>query len=1124
MKVEDFVKKYTQDTIVQSIAETLKGEKYKHLKLKGLVGSLDAVVASALYLLQPAFSHIFVLHDKEEAYYFANDLQNLLPNKEILFFPTSYKRPYQFEETENANVLQRAEVLSRINQNRVLGSSKGDLIVSYPEALTEKVINKKSLVENTYPLKVGDSLDLEFLGEVLQSYEFERTDFVYEAGQFAIRGGIIDIFSYSNEKPYRLELFGNEIESIRTFDPISQLSEEVLEHIIIIPNVGAKLFYEVRESFFKFITPSTLLWFKDLGLTKEIIQKYFEKATEAFETTLSGGNIQLISKPEDLFETADSFTTLASEFVQIEFGKKFISGVGVGQTFSFEAKPQPSFHKDFNKIGEHLDEMQINGYQAIIFSDSAKQLQRLSFIFEETNPNIHFEQVLTSLREGFSDKNLNLCAYTDHQLFERFHRYKSKENYSKSKAMTLKELRSLQIGDFVTHVDHGIARFAGLEKVEVNGKMQESIRLVFRDDDLLYINIHSLHKIAKFTGKEGTVPSLNKLGSQEWDNKKKAVRKKVQDIARELISLYAKRREAKGFAFSKDNYLQAELESSFLYEDTPDQAKATAEVKTDMEKPYPMDRLVCGDVGFGKTEVAIRAAFKAVCDSKQVAVLVPTTILAIQHFKTFKERLKDLPCKVDYINRFRTTKEINQVLKDLKEGKIDILIGTHRIVNDDVVFKDLGLMIIDEEQKFGVKVKEKLKHHKVNVDSLTLTATPIPRTLHFSLMGARDLSIIATPPPNRQPVSTEIHTFSDELIRDAIRYELERGGQVFFVHNRVADIDSIANIVLRLVPDAKICIAHGQMDGALLEKTMLKFIDGEYDILISTNIIESGLDIPNANTIIINNAHHFGLADLHQMRGRVGRSNRKAFCYLLTPMLQGLTADSRKRLSALEEFSEVGDGFRISMRDLDIRGAGDLLGAEQSGFISDLGFEMYHQILDEAIQDLKENEFKSLFENELENVVNAVKKEDFVKDCAIETDLEILIPDSYVTNISERLQLYTQADKLENEEEMEKFKKMLTDRFGKLPEQVEDLLKTVKLRWLAKKIGLEKLVLKNQTLKGYFAQNDLYFQSEIFGRVLAFVQKHNKICKLKETNKGATLIIEEVKSIERAMNLLREIQ
>ncbi len=1122
MKIEEFVKKYTQDSTIQSIAKTLANGKGKHLKLKGLVGSLDAVVASALYLLQPTFSHIFILHDKEEAYYFANDLQNLLPNREILFFPTSYKRPYQFEETENANVLQRAEVLSRINQNRVLGSSKGDLIVSYPEALTEKVINKKSLVENTYPLKVGDSLDLEFLGEVLQSYDFERTDFVYEAGQFAIRGGIVDVFSYSNEKPYRLELFGNEIESIRIFDPISQLSEENLEHIIIIPNVGAKLFYEVRESFFKFISPSTILWFKDLGLTKEIIQKYFEKATEAFASILSGGNIQLVSKPEDLFETAESFTTLSDEFVHVEFGKRFISS-NTGQTFSFEAKPQPSFHKDFKKIGEHLEEIQTAGYQTIIFSDSAKQLQRLGFIFEEINPSIHFEQILTSLREGFSDKNLFLCAYTDHQLFERFHRYKSKENYSKSKAMTLKELRSLQIGDFVTHVDHGIARFAGLEKVEVNGKMQESIRLVFRDDDLLYINIHSLHKIAKFTGKEGTVPSLNKLGSQEWDNKKKTVRKKVQDIARELISLYAKRREAKGFAFSKDNYLQAELESSFLYEDTPDQAKATAEVKADMEKPYPMDRLVCGDVGFGKTEVAIRAAFKAVCDSKQVAVLVPTTILAMQHYKTFKERLKNLPCRVEYINRFRTTKEINQILKDLKEGKIDILVGTHRIVNDDVVFKDLGLMIIDEEQKFGVKVKEKLKHRRINVDSLTLTATPIPRTLHFSLMGARDLSIIATPPPNRQPVSTEIHTFNDELIRDAIRYELERGGQVFFVHNRVADIDSIANIILRLVPDAKICIAHGQMDGTLLEKTMLKFIDGEYDILISTNIIESGLDIPNANTIIINNAHHFGLADLHQMRGRVGRSNRKAFCYLLTPMLQGLTADSRKRLSALEEFSEVGDGFRISMRDLDIRGAGDLLGAEQSGFISDLGFEMYHQILDEAIQELKENEFKSLFENELENAVSAVKKEDFVKDCAIETDLEILIPDSYVANISERLQLYTQADKLENEEEMDKFKKMLTDRFGKLPEQVEDLLKTVKLRWLAKKIGLEKLVLKSQTLKGYFAQNDLYFQSEIFGKVLAFVQKYHKICKLKETTKGATLIIEEVKSIERAMNLLKEI-
>lgn len=1153
MKVEEFVKKYTQDSTVLSIAETLKNGKHKHLKMKGLVGSLDATVASALHLLQPELSHIFVLHDKQEAYYFANDLQNLLPNTDILFFPTSYKRPYQFEETENANVLQRAEVLSRINQNRVLGSFKGDLIVSYPEALTERVINKKSLVENTYGVKVGDNLGIDFISELLQSYDFERTDFVYEAGQFAVRGGIIDIFSYSNEKPYRLELFGDEVESIRTFDPISQLSEDILERIIIIPNVGAKLFYEVRESFFKFINPTTHLWFKDLGLTIEIIQKYFDKATEAFTTALSGGNIQLISKPEDLFETAESFTTFAADFVQIEFGKKFLLSVGTqttteeelfvksgvpptqttavssdrrygGVVFSFDAKPQPSFHKDFNKIGEHLEEMQNNGYQTFIFADSAKQLQRLTFIFEETNPNIHFAQLLTSLREGFSDKNVSICAYTDHQLFERFHRYKSKENFSKSKALTLKDLRSLQIGDYVTHVDHGIGRFAGLEKVEVNGKIQESIRLVFRDDDLLYINIHSLHKIAKFTGKEGTMPSLNKLGSQEWDNKKKSVRKKVQDIARELIALYAKRREAKGFPFNKDTYLQAELESSFLYEDTPDQAKATAEVKADMEKPYPMDRLVCGDVGFGKTEVAIRAAFKAVADSKQVAVLVPTTILAMQHYKTFRERLKDLPCKVDYINRFRTTKEINQILKDIKEGKIDVLVGTHRIVNDDVVFKDLGLMIIDEEQKFGVKVKEKLKHHRVNVDSLTLTATPIPRTLHFSLMGARDLSIIATPPPNRQPVSTEIHTFNDEIIRDAIRYELERGGQVFFVHNRVADIDSIANIILRLVPDAKICVAHGQMEGHLLEKAMLKFIDGEYDILISTNIIESGLDIPNANTIMINNAHHFGMADLHQMRGRVGRSNRKAFCYLLTPMLQGLTADSRKRLSALEEFSEVGDGFRISMRDLDIRGAGDLLGAEQSGFISDLGFEMYHQILDEAIQELKENEFKSLFEKDIvETLAAVVKQEEFVRDCAIETDLEILIPDHYVTNISERLQLYTQADKLENEEDMSKFKKMLSDRFGKLPEQVEDLLKTVKLRWLAKKIGFEKLTLKSQILKGYFAPHDRYFQSETFGRVLSFVQNHHKTCKLKETNKGATLILEEIKNIDKAMSLLGEV-
>jgi transcription-repair coupling factor (superfamily II helicase) len=1130
MKVAEFVNKYSQDTLVQSVAETIRTGKDKHLKLKGLVGSLDAVVASALHSLQPELSHIFVLHDKEEASYFVNDLQNLLPNADILFFPTSYKRPYQFEETENANVLQRAEVLSRINQNRVLGIQKGDLIVTYPEALTEKVINKKSLVENTYAAKIGDNLGMDFTVELLQSYDFERTDFVYEAGQFAVRGGIIDIFSYSNEKPYRVELFGDEIDSIRTFDPVTQLSEETLDRIIIIPNVGAKLFYEVRESFLKFINPTTHLWFKDLGLTFDIIQKYFEKATEAFTVTLSGGNIQLISKPEDLFETTETFAEQMEGFKKVEFGKKFRKSSKVvredtnsgNNEFTFEAKPQPSFHKDFTKIGEHLEEMQTNDFQTIIFAESVKQLQRLTFIFEEINPSLHFEQIHISLREGFYDSYLKICAYTDHQLFERFHRYKSQEKYSKSQALTLKELRNLQIGDYITHIDHGIGRFAGLEKVENNGRLQESIRLVFRDDDMLYINVHALHKISKFSGKEGTMPTLNKLGSQEWDNKKRSVRKKVQDIARELISLYAKRRETTGFAFSQDSYLQAELESSFIYEDTPDQAKATAEVKADMEKVHPMDRLVCGDVGFGKTEVAIRAAFKAVCDSKQVAMLVPTTILAMQHYKTFKERLKELPCRVDYINRFRTTKEINQVLKDLKEGKVDILVGTHRIVNDDVVFKDLGLMIIDEEQKFGVKVKEKLKQHRLNVDALTLTATPIPRTLHFSLMGARDLSVIATPPPNRQPVTTEIHTFHDELIRDAISYELERDGQVFFVHNRVNDIDAIANIILRLVPDAKVGVAHGQMEGHLLEKAMLKFIEGEYDILISTNIIESGLDIPNANTIIINNAHHFGMADLHQMRGRVGRSNRKAFCYLLTPM-QGLNADSRKRLSALEEFSDVGDGFRIAMRDLDIRGAGDLLGAEQSGFISDLGFEMYHQILDEAVKELKENEFKNLFEQEFEATVANLKKEDFVRDCAVETDLEILIPDKYVTNISERLQLYTQADKLEDEEALAKFKKMLTDRFGKLPDQVEDLLKTVKLRWLAKKIGLEKLTLKNQTLRGYFAQNDKYFQSETFGKVLAFVQKQSKICKLKETNKGATLIIEEVKTIDKAMNLLKEI-
>ncbi len=1143
MQTTDFLALYTQDAIVQLIAEQIHAaQQGEVVQIKGLAGSLDAVLAASSHKLYPQTT-LFVLVDREEAAYFHNDLQNLIgKSTEILFFPTSYKRPYQFEEIDNANVLQRAEVLNRVSQAKQ--NQTAELIVTYPEALVEKVINQRSLLQNTFTAKIGDKLDLDFISELLLTYDFEKSDFVYEAGQFAVRGGIIDVFSYANELPYRIELFGDEIETIRTFDPTSQLSVEGIKNIALIPNVQTKLLHEVRESMLRFVPKNTKIWCKDIFLTSEIIGKYYEKAVANFNTIVSG-DISLVPKPEDLFETTQSFDEGIKPFTIVEFGKRFCYNtkniteksppspkggndettsktppLGEGVLFSFEldAKPQPAFNKDFGLMAKNLGENQLRGITTLIAAEIPKQFERLKTIFDEIETKVKFKDLNIALREGFIDSQRQLACYTDHQLFGRFHRYKGQEKYSKSKALTLKELRSLQIGDYVTHVEYGVARFAGLEKVENNGKMQEAIRLIYRDDDILYVSIHSLHKIAKYTGKDGTMPSLSKLGSQEWENKKKSVKRKVKDIAKELIALYAKRKAAKGFAFNKDNYLQMELESSFIYEDTPDQAKATADVKTDMEKPYPMDRLVCGDVGFGKTEVAIRAAFKAVNDSKQVAVLVPTTILAMQHYHTFKDRLANLPCTVDYINRFRTAKEVKQVLKDVESGKIDILIGTHRLVSKDVKFKALGLLVIDEEQKFGVKVKEQLKELKVNIDSLTLTATPIPRTLHFSLLGARDLSVISTPPPNRQPVSTEIHSFNEALIRDAVSYELKRGGQVFFVHNRVGDIEQVANIILRLVPDARVCYAHGQMDGDDLEKVMVKFIEGDYDVMVSTNIIESGLDIPNANTIMINNAHNFGLSDLHQMRGRVGRSNRKAFCYLLAPTLQGLTADARKKLSALEEFSELGDGFKIAMRDLDIRGAGNLLGGEQSGFINDVGYEMYHQILDEAMKELKEEEFRELFASELKLTDN----EFVTSDCSIETDMEILIPDHYVSNISERLQLYAKADELENPEELEKFKAMLVDRFGKLPTQVEDLLKTVELRWVAEKIGFEKLTLKNDTLKGWFVDKvkmPTYYQSEVFGKVLNFVPR-NKNFQMKEMNNKLLLIVKDIKNVNIAIKLL----
>ncbi|MEN8248487.1 MAG: transcription-repair coupling factor [Bacteroidota bacterium] len=1117
MKVSDFLKLYKQDSIIQTIAEAIKPNESGYTKLKGLVGSLDAVISAAVYSINHQ-NHLFILHDKEEAAYFFNDLQSLLPAKEILFFPTSYKRPYEFDEIENANVLQRAEVLNNINNK----SSSGELIVTYPEALTEKVINKKALQENTLSLKVGEFVSIDTITAMLADFEFDKVDFVYEAGQYAVRGGIVDVFSYAHELPYRIEFFGDEIEAIRTFDPNAQISIDPVKQINLIPNVQTHMVEEKRESLLKFMPNNTKIWIKDIDLTLDTIQKFFEKATQNFDQVLEESNkTQVVFSPEDLFETASSFKGSIDPYCKIEFGNRFTATEG--KRFEIESSPQPSFHKNFELLASQLEDNRTKGLTNVIVAETPKQLDRLHSIFEEIDPDADFRGIHASLRGGYVDQIIKVACYTDHQIFERFHRFKLKEKHSRSKSLTLKELNTLQTGDFVTHIDHGIGRFAGLVKINPGNdetRSQEAVRLIYKDNDILYVNIHAIHKISKYSGKEGVAPSMSKLGSPEWENKKKRARKKVADIARDLINLYAKRKNAPGYTFTQDSFMQAELESSFIFEDTPDQAKATNDVKDDMEVKHPMDRLVCGDVGFGKTEVAIRAAFKAVSDSKQVAVLVPTTILAMQHFRTFTERLANFPVTIEYVNRFRGTRNINKTLKNVKEGKTDILIGTHRIVGKDVEFKDLGLLVIDEEQKFGVSVKEKLKKLKVNVDTLTLTATPIPRTLHFSLMGARDLSVIATPPPNRQPVVTELHVFNETIVRDAIAFELRRGGQVFFVHNRIKDIVEIANIVLRLVPDARIGVAHGQMEGSKLEKAMIRFIEGAYDVLVSTNIIESGLDIPNANTIIINQAHMFGLSELHQMRGRVGRSNKKAFCYLLSPPVIGLSTDSRKRLSTLEEFSDLGDGFKVAMRDLDIRGAGNLLGAEQSGFISDLGFDMYHKILDEAVQELKETEFKELFTKELSETAQLL-----VQDCVIESDLELIIPEDYVENITERLSLYTELDNTKDQEQLDKFIHSTRDRFGPIPQETEELIRSVELRWLAEKLGFEKLSLKGGFLKGYFIpqEKEAYYTGEVFGKVLKYVQKNASRCKLRELKGKLILTIKEIESVQDAIDILSAI-
>ena len=1095
MEKIELVDRYKNDERTKAIAEFLI--KNNDIGLKGLKGSLDAILASALFLEQKKHN-VFLLHDQEEAHYFYNDLKSLSSravSAKLLFFPSSYKNPYKADSQDKYASLQRSEALCQLKQ-----SDEKFLIVSYPEAIAERVINAEELSHSTFEVKKGDEIEVDFILEILENYGFTKVDFVYEPGEFSQRGGIIDLYSFSAELPFRIELFGDEVESIRTFNPENQLSIEKLEQITILGNTNSQRDEAQTQSLLDFITEESNVWFKDYEQCLDIINKISDEVS---------------SEENKAFESSTSFITTLESHKRIAFGNRFSSQFST--IHIFETETQPSFNKNFPLLADTLDKFQNSGFQNIICSASQTQLNRLHSIFEELNSGLKVESICLDLREGFIDKDAQRLCFTDHQIFERFHRYKEKKQYSGSKAMTLKELRTLQIGDYVTHIDNGVGRFAGLEVVENNGKRQEAVRLVYRDNDLLYVSIHSLHKISKYSGKEGIAVTVNKLGSAEWDKKKKRVKKHVMDIAEDLIQLYAERKQTKGNAFSVDSFLQAELESSFLYEDTPDQAEATSLVKKDMEKEHPMDRLVCGDVGFGKTEVAIRAAFKAVDNNKQVAVLVPTTILASQHFNTFSERLKDLPVNVAYINRFKTTKEIKETLSKLKDRKLDILIGTQRILNKDVEFKDLGLLVVDEEQKFGVKAKERLKEMRVNVDVLTLTATPIPRTLHFSLMGARDLSVIATPPQNRQPVSTMLESFNAEVIKDAIHTELSRNGQVFFVHNRLKDIEEMRGFISTLAPEANIGVAHGQMEGKTLETIMNNFINGNYDILLSTNIIESGLDIPNANTIIINHAHMFGLSDLHQMRGRVGRSNRKAYCYLLSPPTSTLTKEARKRLSTLEEFSELGDGFKVAMRDLDIRGAGNLLGAEQSGFISDLGFELYHKILDDTVQELKDTKFHHLFKNEK---TEFKEEQVFTKECTIETDMELIIPEDYVKNISERLNLYSQFDKIEEEEELDKLRKHLIDRFGTIPDTTENLIQTFKIRIKAKKIGIEKLILKNKQMKAFFisSDNEAFYQSESFGLILSYLQENPSLVSLKEHKDRLILNVKNIDTIENLKN------
>ncbi|GHV10594.1 transcription-repair-coupling factor [Bacteroidia bacterium] len=1121
-------------------------EKATDISLKGLTGSARSMVISSVFEQSEGRHVLCVLNDLEEAGYFYHDCTQILTSRHcegkarsnpddesgllrsarndeerVLFFPSQFRRNIRYGQKDSANEILRTEVLSRLSN-----SQTPCLIVTYPEALSEKVVSGNALKNNTLSIHLNEKIDSMFVADVLDSYGFERVDYVYEPGQYAVRGSILDVFSFSNEYPYRIDFFGDEIESIRSFNVETQLSVEKLEDISIISGQSG----EADTTLFSYLPENSLL--------------VLDKAEWVFEKIGSLWNEEPTLTNEETFSTLEQIRMLLTpENVMQELAAKYITIFltpnpspqwrratpplhlerGLGGEVKFSTTPQHSFHKNFELVASTFKEKLAEGYTLYILSNNEKQIKRIESIFEDRGDNITFTPILQTLHEGFIDNTLHACLFTDHQLFDRFHKYNLKSEKARSGkiALSLKELQQFQVGDYLVHIDHGVGKFGGLVRTDTNGTMQEMVKMTFLNDDIVFISIHNLHKISKYKGKDNEPPRLNKLGSGAWDNLKEKTKKKVRDIAKDLILLYSKRLEETGFAFSPDTYLQKELEASFVYEDTPDQLKVTNDIKQDMESPRPMDRLVCGDVGFGKTEVAIRAAFKAVVDGKQVAVLVPTTLLAYQHYNTFKERLADLPVTVDYISRARTAKELKDILEKLKAGKIDMLVGTHRLISKDVQFKDLGLLIIDEEQKFGVTVKEKLKQIKINVDTLTLTATPIPRTLQFSLMGARDLSNISTPPPNRHPIQTEVHRFGGDIIREAVNFEMSRNGQVFFINNRISNLQELANLVKKEVPDARVAIGHGQMEPAELEKIVTDFVNYEFDVLIATSIVENGIDIPNANTIIVNSAHHFGLSDLHQLRGRVGRSNRKAFCYLLSPALSDLTPEARRRLQAIENFAELGSGIHIAMQDLDIRGAGNMLGAEQSGFIADLGYETYQKILTEAIQELKNEEFSDLYKDE--NQVDT--GENYVTETNVESDMELLFPAEYIPNDSERILLYRELDAMADESEIEPFRQRLQDRFGKIPQRSEELIQIVRLRLMAKKLGIDKIVLKNGKMTLYLVSNpeSPYYQSTAFDKLLEFLKMNYKRCQLSEKNNRRMLTVQAIDSVAKAINVLEEI-